>query len=50
MTKGHLCKENVSLQCWLPSYSLLEMVQREKGQRKVPGPVLNTSKENNSTK
>lgn len=26
------------------------MVQREKGQRKVPGPVLNASKGNNSTK
>lgn len=25
---------------WLPSYSLLEVIQRENGQRKVPGPVL----------
>lgn len=25
---------------WLPSLSLLELIQRENGQRKVPGPVL----------
>lgn len=25
---------------WLPSISLLELIQRENGQRKVPGPVL----------
>ena len=25
---------------WLPSMSLLEFIQRENGQRKVPGPVL----------
>lgn len=25
---------------WLPSLSLLEFIQRENGQRKVPGPVL----------
>lgn len=46
----HLNNECIVLQCWLPSYSLLEMIQREKGQRKVPGPVLSTSKGNNSTK
>lgn len=26
---------------WMPSYSLLEVIQRENGQRKVPGPILN---------
>lgn len=25
---------------WLPSVSLLELIQRENGQRKVPGPVI----------
>lgn len=46
----HFYNKYITLQCWLPSYSLLEVVQREKGQRKVPGPVLNASKGNNSTK
>lgn len=29
---------------WLPSVGLLEMVQREAGQRRVPGPMLNSVK------
>ncbi|XP_075213397.1 nuclear transcription factor, X-box binding stc [Lycorma delicatula] len=29
---------------WLPSYSLLEVLQREMGQRKVPVPTLNSAK------
>lgn len=29
------------LQAWLPSVSVLELIQREQGQRKVPGPILN---------
>lgn len=29
---------------WLPSVGLLELVQREAGQRKVPGPMLNSVK------
>ncbi|XP_043249941.1 protein shuttle craft [Colletes gigas] len=37
-------------QCWLPSYSLLDIVQRENGQRKVPGPMLNTSKSDGPVK
>lgn len=28
---------------WLPSMSILELIQRENGQRKVPGPVLTKS-------
>ncbi|KAL0122646.1 hypothetical protein PUN28_007399 [Cardiocondyla obscurior] len=48
--KRNIVATAVKDKCWLPSYSLLEMIQREKGQRKVPGPVLNTSKGNNSTK
>ncbi|XP_011684873.1 PREDICTED: protein shuttle craft [Wasmannia auropunctata] len=48
--KRNVVATAVKDKCWLPSYSLLEMIQREKGQRKVPGPVLNTSKGNNSTK
>lgn len=48
--KRNVVATAVKDKCWLPSYSLLEMVQREKGQRKVPGPVLNTCKENSSTK
>lgn len=32
------------LQAWLPSVGLLELVQREAGQRKVPGPILNSAK------
>ncbi|XP_017784292.1 PREDICTED: protein shuttle craft [Nicrophorus vespilloides] len=32
---------------WLPSCSLLELLQRESGQRKVPGPVLNKGITNN---
>lgn len=28
---------------WLPSLSLLEVIQRENGQRRVPGPVLRSS-------
>ncbi|XP_065221167.1 protein shuttle craft [Planococcus citri] len=30
--------------CWLPAYSVLEVLQRESGQRKVPLPVLNNKK------
>jgi len=48
--KRNVVATAVKDKCWLPSYSLLEMIQREKGQRKVPGPVLNTLKGNNSTK
>lgn len=48
--KRNVVATAVKDKCWLPSYSLLEVVQREKGQRKVPGPVLNASKGNNSTK
>ncbi|XP_011871013.1 PREDICTED: protein shuttle craft [Vollenhovia emeryi] len=48
--KRNVVATAVKDKCWLPSYSLLEMIQREKGQRKVPGPVLNASKGNNSTK
>ncbi|XP_072758112.1 protein shuttle craft [Anoplolepis gracilipes] len=48
--KRNVVATAVKDKCWLPSYSLLEMVQREKGQRKVPGPVLNASKGNNSIK
>ncbi|CAB0031436.1 unnamed protein product [Trichogramma brassicae] len=33
------CK--VMVKCWLPSHSLVELVRRENGQRKVPGPMLN---------
>ncbi|KAJ8972172.1 hypothetical protein NQ314_000300 [Rhamnusium bicolor] len=29
---------------WLPSMSLLEVIQRENGQRKVPGPISVLSK------
>lgn len=28
---------------WLPSMSLIEVIQRENGQRKVPGPILSKS-------
>ncbi|XP_011643154.1 protein shuttle craft [Pogonomyrmex barbatus] len=48
--KRNVVATAVKDKCWLPSYSLLEVIQREKGQRKVPGPVLNASKGNNSTK
>ncbi|KZC08714.1 Protein shuttle craft [Dufourea novaeangliae] len=42
--KRNIVATAVKDKCWLPSYSLLEIVQRENGQRKVPGPMLNTSK------
>ncbi|KAK3932809.1 Protein shuttle craft [Frankliniella fusca] len=32
------------IKAWLPSVGLLELVQREAGQRKVPGPMLNSVK------
>ncbi|KAK2584040.1 hypothetical protein KPH14_006491 [Odynerus spinipes] len=48
--KRNVVATAVKHKCWLPSYSLLEIIQRENGQRKVPGPMLNTSKANSSTK
>ncbi|XP_008557896.1 protein shuttle craft [Microplitis demolitor] len=42
--KRNVVATAVKDKCWLPSYSLLEMVQRESGQRKVPRPMLNTTK------
>ncbi|XP_034191194.2 nuclear transcription factor, X-box binding stc isoform X1 [Osmia lignaria lignaria] len=42
--KRNVVATAVKDKCWLPSYSLLEIVQRENGQRKVPGPMLNTLK------
>ncbi|XP_014472809.1 PREDICTED: protein shuttle craft [Dinoponera quadriceps] len=48
--KRNVVATAVKDKCWLPSYSLLEIVQRENGQRKVPGPVLNASRGNSSTK
>lgn len=32
------------IKAWLPSASLLELVQRDAGQRRVPGPMLNSVK------
>lgn len=46
----YLSNVYILLQCWLPSYSLLEVMQRENGQRKVPGPMLSTSRGNSSLK
>jgi len=40
----------VLLQAWLPSVSLLELIQREQGQRKVPGPAVLSSARQKSTK
>ncbi|XP_076278837.1 nuclear transcription factor, X-box binding stc [Lasioglossum baleicum] len=48
--KRNVVATAVKDKCWLPSYSLLEIVQRKNGQRKVPGPMLNTSKANGSVK
>lgn len=39
--KRNVVATAVKDKCWLPSYSLLEMVQRDNGQRKVPRPMLN---------
>ncbi|XP_026675559.1 transcriptional repressor NF-X1 homolog, partial [Ceratina calcarata] len=39
--KRNVVATAVKDKCWLPSYSLLEIVQRENGQRKVPGPMKN---------
>ncbi|XP_034950797.1 protein shuttle craft-like [Chelonus insularis] len=44
--KRNVVATAVKDKCWLPSYSLLEMVQRENGQRKVPRPMLNSTKTN----
>ncbi|KAK0166892.1 hypothetical protein PV327_004363 [Microctonus hyperodae] len=44
--KRNVVATAVKDKCWLPSYSLLEMVQRENGQRKVPRPMLNIAKTN----
>ncbi|CAL7952470.1 unnamed protein product [Xylocopa violacea] len=48
--KRNVVATAVKDKCWLPSYSLLEIIQRENGQRKVPGPMLNTLKTNGSVK
>ncbi|XP_031827096.2 nuclear transcription factor, X-box binding stc [Nomia melanderi] len=48
--KRNVVATAVKDKCWLPSYSLLEIVQRKNGQRKVPGPMLNTSKVDGSVK
>ncbi|XP_053994593.1 protein shuttle craft isoform X2 [Hylaeus volcanicus] len=48
--KRNVVATAVKDKCWLPSYSLLEIVQRENGQRKVPGPMLNTSKSDGPVK
>ncbi|KOC68840.1 Protein shuttle craft [Habropoda laboriosa] len=48
--KRNVVATAVKDKCWLPSYSLLEIVQRKNGQRKVPGPMLNTSKPDDSIK
>ncbi|XP_033338770.2 nuclear transcription factor, X-box binding stc [Megalopta genalis] len=48
--KRNVVATAVKDKCWLPSYSLLEIVQRENGQRKVPGPMLNTSRSDGSVK
>ncbi|KAH0550470.1 protein shuttle craft [Cotesia glomerata] len=42
--KRNVVATAVKDKCWLPSYSLLEIVQRENGQRKVPRPLLNSVK------
>ncbi|XP_011297749.1 protein shuttle craft [Fopius arisanus] len=47
--KRNVVATAVKDKCWLPSYSLLEMVQRENGQRKVPRPMLNTARTNTLT-
>ncbi|XP_014226948.1 protein shuttle craft-like [Trichogramma pretiosum] len=39
--KRNVVATAVKEKCWLPSYSLVELVRRENGQRKVPGPMLN---------
>ncbi|XP_011496146.1 PREDICTED: protein shuttle craft [Ceratosolen solmsi marchali] len=44
--KRNIVATAVKDKCWLPSYSLMELLQRENGQRKVPGPMLNKSKIN----
>ncbi|CAG2061837.1 unnamed protein product [Timema podura] len=31
-------------QAWLPSMSLMEVIQRENGQRKIPKPVINANR------
>ncbi|XP_046479756.1 protein shuttle craft isoform X1 [Neodiprion pinetum] len=41
--KRNIVATAVKDKCWLPSLSLLEMLQRESGQRKVPGPMLNSA-------
>ncbi|KAJ8684013.1 hypothetical protein QAD02_019805 [Eretmocerus hayati] len=46
--KRNVVATAVKDKCWLPSYSLMELMQRENGQRKVPGPMLNKSKLNSS--
>lgn len=48
--KRNIVATAVKDKCWLPSYSLLEIVQRENGQRKVPGPMLTTTKADGSIK
>ncbi|XP_012270844.1 protein shuttle craft [Orussus abietinus] len=42
--KRNVVATAVKDKCWLPSLSLLKVVQRENGQRKVPGPMLNSSR------
>ncbi|XP_077285844.1 nuclear transcription factor, X-box binding stc isoform X2 [Arctopsyche grandis] len=34
---------------WLPALSLMEIIRRDKGQRRVPGPIVTVSATNNST-
>lgn len=46
--KRNIVATAVRDKCWLPSLSLLELLQRESGQRKVPGPMLNAAKASSS--
>lgn len=46
--KRNVVATAVKDKCWLPSLSLLEIIQRENGQRKVPRPMLNSSKTTSS--
>ncbi|XP_016842506.1 protein shuttle craft isoform X1 [Nasonia vitripennis] len=46
--KRNVVATAVKDRCWLPSYSLLELLQRENGQRKVPGPMVNINQLNRS--
>ncbi|XP_066597251.1 protein shuttle craft [Prorops nasuta] len=48
--KRNVVATAVKDKCWMPSYSLIEIMQKESRQKKVPGPMLNNITGSSSVK